>query len=254
MPPAPARFAGEVALVTGAARGIGAATAHRLAAEGATVIVNDLPGGGAEKLCAEWRTEGLTAYAEPADVTDAAQVTEMFDHLEARFGGVELLVNNAGIVCREPLPDFSDATWARTLDTNLTSAYLCLKRFAQGRIERGRPGAVVNVSSLSYKGMTQQIAYVASKGGVVSLTRGAALDLARHGIQVNCVAPGMVETRLTAEPGKDDVPLRMAMLRQIPLRRYAEPEEIAGAISFLLSDDASYITGETLHVSGGARL
>lgn len=248
------RFTNETVLVTGAGRGIGSAICHHLGAEGATVVVNDVDAASAERVCAELESKGVASLPLVADVTDGAAVEAAFTETEARFGPVTALVNNAGTLCRGRIEEFSDTEWERTLRVNLDSAYQCLKHFTQVRIRAGGGGSVVNVASMSYKGMTQQIAYVASKGGMVSMTRGAAMELARHGIRVNCVAPGMIETRLTAvEHGRSDS-LRQSMLSQIPLRRYGAPEEIATVTGFLLSSEASYLTGEVLHVAGGARL
>lgn len=248
------RFSSETVLVTGAGRGIGSAVCHHLGAEGAAVVVNDVDAEAAEHVCAELESKGVEALPLVADVTDGTAVEAVFADAAARFGPVTALVNNAGTLCRGRIEEFSDSEWERTLRVNLDSAYQCLKHFTRVRMSAGGGGSVVNIASMSYKGMTQQIAYVASKGGMVSMTRGAAMELARHGIRVNCVAPGMVETRLTAiEHGENDS-LRQSMLSRIPLRRYGTPKEIATVTGFLLSSEASYLTGEVLHVAGGARL
>lgn len=245
-------FTKRIALVTGAGRGIGAATALELARRGALVLVNDVDTAAAEPTVCAIRKAGLRAESAIADVTDAAAVASMFAAARDQHGGVDLLVNNAGIVTRAQFADFPDDEWRRVLDVDLTGVYLVLKHFARlaPRDESARR-SVVNVASMSYRGMTQQIAYVSAKGGVVSLTRGAAMELAREGIRVNCVAPGMVETDMATFAGDD---LRTRMIATIPLRRYGTSEEVATTIAFLLSDDSAYITGETLHVAGGARL
>lgn len=247
-------WSNHVTLVTGGGRGIGAAICRQLGAAGAAVAVNDADGDAATEVRDQIRSLGGTASAVTANITQAGQVEQMFSDVAADLGPVTDLVNNAGVVSRSRIEDFSDEEWHRTLDVNLDGAYLCLKHFTRARLDAGGHGSVVNISSMSYKGMTQQVAYVASKGAVVSMTKGAAIELARHGIRVNCVAPGMIETRLTQveEGGRDS--LREAMMSSIPLRRYGDVEEIANVIRFLISDDASYLTGEVLHVSGGARL
>lgn len=236
---------GRTALVTGAAAGIGAATAGLLHAQGARVAIVDVDGPAAERLAAAH--PGMLAVV--AAVDDAAAVDRAFSTVERELGGVELLVNNAGINGRGRLHEYDDDEFDRVLGVNLRGVYLCTKRHAQERIATAAGGAVVNVASLSHRGMTQQIAYASSKGGVVSLTKSAALELARHGLRVNAVAPGMTETAMGEGEG-----LRERMLQAIPLRRYATPEEIAWPIAFLLSDAASYLTGEVLQVGGGGRL
>jgi NAD(P)-dependent dehydrogenase (short-subunit alcohol dehydrogenase family) len=241
--------------VTGAARGIGAAIARRTADEGAEVVINDRDRDAAERTAARLRERGSQVSAHAADVSDGNAVRAMFAALDDHPLGVTGLVNNAGTLCRGKLHEFDDTEWHRTIRVNLDSAYLCLKSFAAARLHRkDSRGSVVNIASMSYRGMTEQIAYVASKGGMVSVTRGAAMELARHGVRVNCIAPGMIETKMTAaeEGGTDS--LRRSMLRHIPLRRYGTPEEIAGVAAFLLCDDSAYITGETLRVAGGGRL
>lgn len=236
---------GRTALVTGGGAGIGEITASLLHALGARVAILDVDGAAAERVAAAH--PGMLAIT--ARVDDAQAVDRAFSTVEGELGGVQLLVNNAGIVGRAKLHEYDDDEFDRVLGVNLRGVYLCAKRHAQERIFSGQGGAVVNVASLSHRGMTQQIAYASSKGGVVSLTKSAALELARHGVRVNAVAPGMTETAMGEGEG-----LRERMLRAIPLRRYATPPEIAWPIAFLLSDAASYVTGEVVPVGGGGRL
>jgi 3-oxoacyl-[acyl-carrier protein] reductase len=245
---------GKTVLVTGAAGGIGRSTARLLRERGATVLLTDVAAEGLPAALAETEAAPGRAAWRAADLTRSADIAGLFAWAEGEFGGVDHLVNNAGIVTQARLESFPDQDWDRVLAINLTAAYRCTKAYANTRIARSEGGAIVNVASMSYKGMTQQIAYSVSKGGLVTMTKSTAMELARHGVRANAVAPGMTETAMTAveENGRDS--LRQKMLAQIPLRRYAQPREMATVIAFLLSDDASYLTGEVLHVSGGARL
>lgn len=244
---------GKVVLLTGAAGGIGAATAQVLRARGATVFLTDISPTALEALQSELAALPGQGAARAADLTSGPEVDALFGWAEAEFGGVDCLVNNAGIATVGKLQTFLDEDWDRTLEINLKSLYRTTRRYALNRISTGRGGAIVNVASMAYKGMTQQIAYSSSKGGVVTMTKSTAMELARYGVRANAVAPGMTETNMVKAPdGVDD--LRDRMLAAIPLRRYAQPSEIATIIAFLLSDDSSYVTGEVIHASGGARL
>jgi 3-oxoacyl-[acyl-carrier protein] reductase len=249
-----ASFNGKTVLLTGAAGGIGRATAQVLYERGGTLLLTDVSAQPLQTLLADLGASPERGGAQAADLTDPHQIEALFAWAKTTYGGVDYLVNNAGIVTAAPLATFPDEDWDRVIAINLTAAYRCTQAFARDRIAQQTGGAIVNIASMSYKGMTRQVAYVASKGGVVSLTKATAMELARHGVRANAVAPGMTETTMTAAKENERDKLRESMLPTIPMRRYGEPREIATSIAFLLSDDASYITGEVLHVAGGARL
>jgi 3-oxoacyl-[acyl-carrier protein] reductase len=247
-------FNGKTVLLTGAAGGIGRATAQVLYERGATLLLTDVSAQPLQTLLAEIGASSERGGAQSADLTSPQQIEALFSWAKTVYGGVDYLVNNAGIVTAAPLATFPDEDWDRVIAINLTAAFRCTQAYARDRISQQRGGAIVNIASMSYKGMTRQVAYVASKGGVVSLTKATAMELARQGVRANAVAPGMTETTMTAVQDNERDKLRESMLPAIPMRRYGEPREIATSIAFLLSDDASYITGEVLHVAGGARL
>ncbi|HWK50528.1 MAG TPA: SDR family oxidoreductase [Steroidobacter sp.] len=249
-----ATFNGKTVLLTGAAGGIGRATAQVLYERGATLLLTDISAEPLQALLAELGASPERGGARAADLTNPEQIEALFAWAKEIYGGVDYLVNNAGIVTAAPLATFPDADWDRVIAINLTAAYRCTQAYARDRIAKQAGGAVVNIASMSYKGMTRQVAYVASKGGIVSMTKATAMELARYGVRANAVAPGMTETVMTAVKDQEKDKLRESMLPSIPMRRYGEPREMATSIAFLLSDDASYITGEVLHVAGGARL
>ena len=249
----PTTLAGRKVLVTGGARGIGAAICRSIATHGGSVVVNDLSGADAFKLAAELKAQGHVAHAVEGDVSRAADTERLFSAAAGAVGGIDGLVNNAGRLCRGRLIEFEDDEWDRTLAVNATGVYRCLKLFARECVDQGRQGSIVNIASMSYRGMTQQIAYVASKGAVVSMTRAAALVLAPHGIRVNAVAPGMTETAMTQATHGSSA-FRDAMTSRVPAGRYGQPDEIADAVTFLLTDSSTYITGEVLHVAGGLQV
>ena len=243
------RLDGKVAVITGAASGIGRASARRFAAEGAHVVVADLDKDGGTALAEE-----IGGLFVRADVTDADDVQAMYAAAVERFGGLDVLFNNAGI---SPPDDDSiletelDA-WRRVQEVNLTSVYLCCKYGIPHLLERGG-GAVVNTASfVAVMGAaTSQISYTASKGGVLAMSRELGVQFARQGVRVNALCPGPVNTPLLQELFANDPERAARRLVHVPMGRFAEPEEIAAAACFLASDDASFITASTFLVDGG---
>jgi NAD(P)-dependent dehydrogenase (short-subunit alcohol dehydrogenase family) len=242
------RFAEHGVLVTGAARGIGAATARRFAEEGARVLVTDVDLPAAQKTAAELPEQGLAAQAFGCDVADRASVEAAVAHAADAFGSLDVLVNNAAN-CTPDAPLFEDEpdeVWARDLDVSLTGAYRCC-RAALPHLEASGRGAVVNVGSVNAMQDFGNHAYSAAKAGLGSLTRTLAGHAGARGVRVNLVVPGTVRT--TAWEGRE---AELAELRELyPLGRVGEPQDIAAAVAFLASRDASWITGTTLVVDGG---
>jgi 3-oxoacyl-[acyl-carrier protein] reductase len=233
------------ALVTGAARGIGAATAEALAGEGWPVVVNyRRDAEGAESVAARIADDGGRSLAVGADVTDPAQVGELFDRAEAELGKVLVLVNNAGLRVDGLVPQIKPHDWDRVIETNLSGAFHTTRRALRPML-RERFGRIVNIASVvGPRANAGQANYAASKAGLIGLTKTVAVEVARRGITVNAVAPGLVETKLTED-------VDPAMAERIPARRVGTPEEVAACIRFLASDEAAYVTGAVLTVDGG---
>jgi 3-oxoacyl-[acyl-carrier protein] reductase len=244
------------ALITGASRGIGAATAQALAAEGWAVGVNyRRDREGAERIVSLVEEDGGTALAIAADVADGAAADEMLAQVTERLGPVLVLVNNAGMTADGLSMRLSDEDWDRVLDVNLTAAFR-LTRSVIGPMMRQRFGRVINVSSVvGMRANAGQANYAASKAGLIAFTRTVAVEVARRGVTVNAVAPGLIETELTRDftPGAngDDANDSTGLLDAIPARRTGSPEEVAACIRFLASDEASYVTGAVLPIDGG---
>ena len=243
------RLAGKVAVITGGAGGIGFATAQRFAAEGATVVIGDLPGSPGAAAA-----EAVGGMFIEVDVTDEAQVNNLFDTAAATYGSVDIAFNNAGI---SPADDDSIETtelpaWDRVQNVNLKSVYLC-SRAALRHMVKQQSGSIINTASfVAVMGSaTSQISYTASKGGVLAMTKELGVQFARQGIRVNALCPGPVNTPLLQELFAKDPERAQRRLVHIPKGRFAEPEELAAAVAFLASDDASFITASTFLVDGG---
>jgi NAD(P)-dependent dehydrogenase (short-subunit alcohol dehydrogenase family) len=247
------RFSGRVALVTGASSGIGRASAVHLAREGAAVALVALPGDALEDAAGACRDVGARALAIEADVADAAQVTTAFDRA-AELGAVSAVFSNAGISVVAPVATTSDDDWLRQLNVNLSGSFFVIREAARRMIPAGYGSIVTTGSELGLLGQAGYVGYTATKGGVLSMTRALAAELAALGIRVNSVSPGTTDTpMLMAEfaTSRNPAAERAENEASIPLGRIAHPDEIAKAVAFLLSDEASYVTGTNLVVDGG---
>lgn len=239
----------RVALVTGASRGIGRATAQRLAASGNAVAVNySRSADAAKEVVAAITDAGGSAIAVQADVGDEAAVGQMFTEIEDGLGRVEILVNNAGVTEDNLLLRMSTDAWDQVMETNLRSVFLCSKHAVRGML-RNRWGRIISISSVSgVYGNAGQANYSAAKAGIIGFTKSLSKEIGSRGITVNAVAPGFIETAMTDDLGDD---VAEAVKANISLGRLGRPEEVASAVSYLASDDAGYITGQAILVDGG---
>jgi 3-oxoacyl-[acyl-carrier protein] reductase len=245
---------GRVALVTGAARGIGAATARRFAEEGARVALADLDEVGCKAVAEEITSGGAESLALTCDVSDAKQVQQMVDQTLERFGQLDILVNNAGILRDNLVFKMTDDDWDRVIGVHLRGAFLCARAAQKPMVER-KYGRIISLSSTSALGNRGQINYSAAKAGLQGLTRTLAIELGPFGITANAIAPGFIDTdmtRSTAERlGATPEQFQTAMSQHIPLRRIGQPSEVASVAAFLASDDASFVSGQVIYVAGG---
>src|SRR5216684_7050539 len=246
--------AGKIVLVTGAQQGIGRAMAIEFAAAGADIVVNWLDDQeAAEHVANRVRSCGRRAILVKADVAQIEQVQSMVSAAQEALGPIDVLVNNAGVFPRVPFLEMTESDWDYVLDVNLKGSYFCAQSVAKAMVSGGRSGVIINLTSgAAFRSSPRGVHYVASKGGVLSMTRAMALELAPYRIRVNAIAPGLTDT---AQPRYGSSEAELAdTAPAIPLGGMARPEEIARAAVFLASDDAGFVTGQTLHVNGGSYL
>lgn len=245
------KFAGKVAIVTGAGRGIGRGIALGLAREGAKIAVIDLDANNAESVAKEIDQLGGKAMAAPADITSSTQVNEMVSKTINKFGRIDILVNNVGWNKVQPFINGTEDFWDKVIAINLKGPIICCRAVIDNMIKNNY-GKIINISSDSGRvGSTGESVYSAAKGGVIAFTKTLAREMSRYKINVNSISPGPSDTPFFAQVSADNPKLVESLKKSIPWRRLGVPEDIANAVVFLASDDADYITGQTLSVSGG---
>lgn len=238
----------QIALVTGASRGIGAAIAQTLGKDGATVIGTATTAGGAENINAAFKDAGIKGMGIALDVNNAIQIEAVLTEISAKFGDVSILVNNAGITRDTLLMRMKDEDWDAVISTNLTSVYRMSQAILRPMM-KARTGRIISISSVvGHMGNAGQANYAAAKAGMAGFTKSLASEVGSRNITVNCVAPGFIETDMTAELPEA---IKTKMLERVPLGRLGNVNEIAATVAFLASPSAAYITGETIHVNGG---
>ena len=241
----------KVAVVTGAAQGLGKAIASRLAAAGASVVLADIKNDSGEANAQQIRDAGHSAHYVHCDVADGESVDALVEQAVEQFGGVDILVNNAGVAVYKLMEDYTEAEWDHVMDVNLKSTYFLMRRIKPIMIERGGGSVVLIASAHARITATTVTSYVATKGGVVSMTRTMALECAPHNIRVNSILPGAFATPMLMENWGDMPASEHPLVPRIPLGRIGRPEEIAEVVLFLSSDSSSYMTGSDVLVDGG---
>ncbi|MEE9286167.1 MAG: SDR family NAD(P)-dependent oxidoreductase [Dehalococcoidia bacterium] len=250
------RLQGKAAIITGAADGIGRGIALKFAREGADAFLVDLNEPGVSETAAMARDLGRQAVVLAGDLRDRAFLASIVPHTIEALGTVDILVNNAGVSRPAPYPEYSTDDLDLVLDVNLKAPFLLAQHVARYLVEQKKPGRIVNISSINAEvaAVSGSTAYCASKGGVRLLTRAAAFDLGPYGITVNAVGPGHTRTGMTRPIFAEDAAREQEWAGKTPIGRVGEPEDIANAVAFLASDEASYITGQTIYVDGGRTL
>lgn len=244
-------LAGKVAIVTGSGRGIGKSIAKALAAAKGTVIVNDIDLNAASQVCREIESTDGKALPVRADVRHRSEIDHMVQEAIRVFGGVHILVNNAGVVLRKPAEELSEEEWEKVIAINLKGTFLCAQAVGRIMIREGRGGRIINIASIMGSvALPPRAAYCASKGGIIALTRDLAAEWARYGITVNTISPGWTVTEMTQSYFSQEE-IRQFLLERIPLNRLGKPEDVAGLAVFLASGYSDYITGQTICVDGG---
>jgi len=240
----------RVAIITGGAKGIGKATALKMAHEGALVIVLDILSEEASRVADELNSLGAKARAMTADVSKRNEVDQMVEQTLRQFGKVDILVNNAGIVRPAPLEDVKEEDWDRVVSVNLKGTFFCTQAVLP-TMKKNKYGKIVNIGSRASLGKSDRTVYAATKAGLIGVTRTWALELAPHNINVNYVGPGPIATELFKSVNPEGSEKTKAIISAIPLQRMGQPQDVANLISFLASDEASFITGQAIFICGG---
>jgi NAD(P)-dependent dehydrogenase (short-subunit alcohol dehydrogenase family) len=242
---------GKGAVVTGAGRGIGKAIAKALAASRAGVVVCDIDLDAAARVAGEIESSGGKALPANADVRIRSEIEQMVQKGTQEFGGIQILVNNAGVVLRKPAEEITEEEWDKVIDINLKGTFLCAQTVGKAMIQRGEGGRIINIASImGGVALPPRAAYCASKGGIIALTKDLAAEWAKYGVTVNTISPGWTVTEMTqAYFSQEEV--RGFLLERIPLNRLGKPEDIANLAVFLASEYSGYITGQAIFVDGG---
>lgn len=243
------RVKDRVAVVTGSGRGIGEATVKRLSEEGASVVVTDINIENAQKVANEIKEQGNKAIAVKTDVTKIAEVEALMNKAVEEFGKLDILVNNAGFNRDMLIKNMTEKDWDDVVDTDLKGAFLCSK-FATPYMVEQKYGKIVNISSRAWHGNPGQANYSAAKAGIIGLTKSLAWEFGRYNINANAIAPGIIATELMRSHPKYEM-IKERQLANMPIKRVGDPIDVANTILFLVSDEASFISGELIHVSGG---
>jgi 3-oxoacyl-[acyl-carrier protein] reductase len=244
------RLKDRVAIITGGARGIGKAIAIKMVQEGAAVGLLDIIAPEVSRAANELQAMGGKALGINVDVTRKEQVAQAVEHILAQFGRVDILVNNAGIVRPALLEDVKDGDWEEVVGTNLKGTFFCT-RAVLPFMKKARYGKIINVSSRASLGKELRTVYGATKAALIGVTRTWALELAQHNINVNAIAPGPIATELFIAANPADSPRTQAIINEIPLKRIGQPEDVANLVTFLASDESSFITGQAIFICGG---